>query len=126
MPWVRQKPSVVVAGAARYQKTIAPFSLSFLMTHEASVLVSADRASIWGGARVGTNSRCSACRKRVHMGPYESRSIPATDPVGFADELVDAGRTWREMAEMVTTPSVRSIVLDKCEWLVRVADDPHG
>lgn len=119
------KRSRGIIGVARHQQTIAPLSRTFLASYEAGFLVSANRASIVG-AGIGSNRRRSERDERIHVRSYESRSMSVTDHIGITDELVDAARPWRQLAEMMASPSVRIIVLDEGERIAHVAYDPHG
>ena len=86
------KRSFRIAGVAHHQEAMPPFGLTFLLPCKTGLFVRSDCASIFG-AWIGPDSGRSPLFECGRMRSYERRTM--TDHVGFADELVDASRSWR-------------------------------
>ena len=75
-------------GVPFHEKAAVPSPCAYPLRQKTSLLVSTDRACIVR-MRVGAYRRDATGQERIDTGSYKRRSMPATDHIGFADELIN-------------------------------------
>src|SRR6202040_1669781 len=110
-----------------HQKRRAVWDVDRPLFAKTGFLVRLDGAPV-GGTGIGQDSRYACCEQAVGKGANKTGAVTPLDHIFFADELIDAARAARPLAETVIGPRTRIVALQIGKGPAVVFDDVliHG